>query len=233
MFCAAPAGPVGPVSAQPQARATTRVTATVIEVSRRRALPASGVGVGPRNVQHNLELEQGRARRDGIGALTRMRFNGGSAGPRLKRLLGLPLRHDEVAIFPFDRPEQLKAQKARLVVDGVCTVREPLLQLRTGVWRNLDCVDLHHGHAGKATACELPSNAHRVLCMTSDGTRTDVGRLDKFFELSARGSSLTSEIRGGVVTFIAMAYIVVLNPIILSEAADVDGNRLDFAQVSA
>ena len=43
------------------------------------------------------------------------------------------------------------------------------------------------------------------------------GRLDEFFELSARGSTLGAEIRGGVVTFIAMAYIVVLNPIILSE----------------
>jgi AGZA family xanthine/uracil permease-like MFS transporter len=69
--------------------------------------------------------------------------------------------------------------------------------------------------------------------MTSDGTGTDVGRLDRFFELSKRGSTLTSEIRGGVVTFIAMAYIVVLNPIILSDAQDVDGNSLGFAQVSA
>ncbi|MFY9920996.1 MAG: NCS2 family permease [Mycobacterium sp.] len=58
-------------------------------------------------------------------------------------------------------------------------------------------------------------------------------RIDNFFELSARGSTLTAEIRGGVVTFIAMAYIVVLNPIILSDAQDVDGNSLDFAQVSA
>jgi adenine/guanine/hypoxanthine permease len=59
------------------------------------------------------------------------------------------------------------------------------------------------------------------------------GRLDTFFELSARGSTLTAEIRGGVVTFIAMAYIVVLNPTILSAAKDVDGNSLGFAQVSA
>lgn len=58
-------------------------------------------------------------------------------------------------------------------------------------------------------------------------------RLDGYFELSARGSTLTAEVRGGVVTFIAMAYIVVLNPIILSDAQDVDGNSLDFAQVSA
>src|SRR6476661_2048389 len=71
-----------------------------------------------------------------------------------------------------------------------------------------------------------PSDAPRVPVMSR-------GRLDEFFELSARGSTLGAEIRGGVVTFIAMAYIVVLNPIILSEAADVDGNRLDFAQVSA
>ncbi|MGZ6779167.1 MAG: NCS2 family permease [Mycobacterium sp.] len=70
--------------------------------------------------------------------------------------------------------------------------------------------------------------------MTADGSSADTtGRLDRFFELSARGSTLASELRGGVVTFIAMAYIVVLNPIILSEAHDVVGNTLDFAQVSA
>jgi len=60
-----------------------------------------------------------------------------------------------------------------------------------------------------------------------------VNRLDRFFEVTARGSTLGAEIRGGVVTFIAMAYIIVLNPIILSESADVAGNKLQFAQVSA
>ena len=58
MLCAAPAGPAGPASAHPQARAATSVTATDIEVARRRALLASGLRVGPRNVQHNLELQQ-------------------------------------------------------------------------------------------------------------------------------------------------------------------------------
>ena len=57
--------------------------------------------------------------------------------------------------------------------------------------------------------------------------------LDRFFEITARGSTLGTEIRGGVVTFIAMAYIIVLNPIILSGSTDVTGSRLDFAQVSA
>lgn len=60
-----------------------------------------------------------------------------------------------------------------------------------------------------------------------------MNRLDRFFDITARGSTLTAEIRGGVVTFIAMAYIIVLNPVILSSAPDVDGNNLKFAQVSA
>jgi adenine/guanine/hypoxanthine permease len=63
--------------------------------------------------------------------------------------------------------------------------------------------------------------------------QSNVSRLDRFFELSERGSTAASEIRGGVVTFIAMAYIVVLNPIILSDAKDVAGRSLGFAQVSA
>ncbi|MGD9621747.1 MAG: NCS2 family permease [Mycolicibacterium sp.] len=57
--------------------------------------------------------------------------------------------------------------------------------------------------------------------------------MDRFFEISARNSTIASEIRGGVVTFIALAYILVLNPIILSGAADVEGRQLTFAQVSA
>jgi AGZA family xanthine/uracil permease-like MFS transporter len=60
-----------------------------------------------------------------------------------------------------------------------------------------------------------------------------VNRLDRFFEISERGSSLGAEVRGGVVTFIAMAYIIVLNPIILSGPKDVAGQQLQFAQVSA
>ena len=60
-----------------------------------------------------------------------------------------------------------------------------------------------------------------------------MNRLDRFFEISARGSTVTTEIRGGVVTFITMAYIIVLNPIILSGIGDVTGRELDFNQVSA
>lgn len=57
--------------------------------------------------------------------------------------------------------------------------------------------------------------------------------LDRFFEITARGSSVGAEVRGGVVTFVTMAYIVILNPIILSGTPDVAGNALGFPQVAA
>ncbi|MFJ4224372.1 NCS2 family permease [Microbacterium sp. NPDC089695] len=57
--------------------------------------------------------------------------------------------------------------------------------------------------------------------------------LDRFFEISKRGSTIGTEVRGGLVTFVTMAYIVILNPIILSGSADVDGTMLDFSAVGA
>jgi adenine/guanine/hypoxanthine permease len=56
---------------------------------------------------------------------------------------------------------------------------------------------------------------------------------DRYFEISARGSNLSREIRGGLATFFTMAYIVVLNPLILGSAADIDGNTLPLAAVAA
>jgi len=56
---------------------------------------------------------------------------------------------------------------------------------------------------------------------------------DRFFEITKRGSTIPAEIRGGVVTFVTMAYIVILNPIILSSGTDVAGNTLGFTQVAA
>ena len=50
--------------------------------------------------------------------------------------------------------------------------------------------------------------------------------LDRYFQISARGSSVASEIRGGFATFFTMAYIVVLNPLILGTAPDVTGDVL-------
>jgi AGZA family xanthine/uracil permease-like MFS transporter len=55
--------------------------------------------------------------------------------------------------------------------------------------------------------------------------------LDRFFKISERGSSLPREIRGGFATFFAMAYIIVLNPIILGSAKDMYGHHLDNGQL--
>ena len=58
---------------------------------------------------------------------------------------------------------------------------------------------------------------------------TTTGRrrgLDGFFQISERGSTVGREVRGGVVTFVTMAYIVVLNPLILGFAPDVEGGFL-------
>lgn len=51
-------------------------------------------------------------------------------------------------------------------------------------------------------------------------------RVDTFFKISDRGSTVGREIRGGVVTFFTMAYIIVLNPLILGFAQDADGTFL-------
>ena len=61
---------------------------------------------------------------------------------------------------------------------------------------------------------------------TTTGTRRPQGGLDGFFKLSERGSTVSREVRGGVVTFFTMAYIVVLNPLILGYAPDAEGNFL-------
>lgn len=50
------------------------------------------------------------------------------------------------------------------------------------------------------------------------------GKLDHFFQISQRGSTIGREVRGGFVTFFAMAYILVLNPIILNEALPKEGS---------
>ena len=59
------------------------------------------------------------------------------------------------------------------------------------------------------------------------------GGIDRYFRISERGSSFGTEIRGGLVTFVTMAYIVILNPIILTSGTDVAGNTLSFPAVSA
>ncbi|MGQ5229780.1 NCS2 family permease [Streptomyces sp. yara] len=59
------------------------------------------------------------------------------------------------------------------------------------------------------------------------GSRVPAGRswLDRYFHITHRGSTLARELRGGTTTFMAMAYILLLNPLILS-GEDAAGNTL-------
>ncbi len=75
-----------------------------------------------------------------------------------------------------------------------------------------------------STAPEAPENTE---------TPEPKNGFDRFFEITRRGSTIGTEVRGGVVTFVTMAYIVILNPIILSSGTDVAGNTLGFTQVAA
>ncbi|MEY9990379.1 AGZA family xanthine/uracil permease-like MFS transporter [Streptomyces sp. V4I8] len=59
-----------------------------------------------------------------------------------------------------------------------------------------------------------------------------VSSVDRFFKISERGSTFAREIRGGFATFFTMAYILVLNPIILGSAKDKFGHQLDAVQLT-
>ena len=61
----------------------------------------------------------------------------------------------------------------------------------------------------------------------------EISGLDRFFHISERGSSVGREVRAGVVTFFAMAYIVLLNPLILGTSEDSAGTVLGIPQVAA
>jgi adenine/guanine/hypoxanthine permease len=74
---------------------------------------------------------------------------------------------------------------------------------------------------------------------TASSTRLDAGpddgnsALDRYFRITARGSSVQREVRGGFATFFTMAYIVVLNPLIIGTAKDIDGTVLGIPRVAA
>ncbi|MEV0114256.1 NCS2 family permease [Streptomyces sp. NPDC050844] len=60
-----------------------------------------------------------------------------------------------------------------------------------------------------------------------NGSRVPAGRswLDRYFHISLRESTVAREVRGGITTFMAMAYIVLLNPVLLS-GKDVAGDTM-------
>ncbi|MFC5266603.1 NCS2 family permease [Kribbella qitaiheensis] len=60
----------------------------------------------------------------------------------------------------------------------------------------------------------------------ADTARSRSGFVDSFFKISDRGSTVSREVRGGLVTFFTMAYIVVLNPLIIGTVKDGAGQYI-------
>ncbi|MBT8225408.1 MAG: NCS2 family permease [Dactylosporangium sp.] len=87
----------------------------------------------------------------------------------------------------------------------------------------------HTGENTVSTAAE--KSATDPPARSGPGSRTSL--FDRYFEISARGSTLAREVRGGLATFFTMAYIVVLNPLILGSAVDGDGKRLALPAIAA
>ncbi len=78
----------------------------------------------------------------------------------------------------------------------------------------------------------MPTSAPaKVPAPEQPGGSSAYGALDRYFKISERGSTLAREVRGGLATFFAMAYIIVLNPIILGSAKDMYGHQLDNGQL--
>ncbi|MFP3967568.1 NCS2 family permease [Actinomadura fulvescens] len=60
------------------------------------------------------------------------------------------------------------------------------------------------------------------MSTTDEARGRRVSPLDRYFKISERGSTVAREVRGGLATFFTMAYIVVLNPLIIGTVADAD-----------
>src|SRR5918992_2173808 len=73
---------------------------------------------------------------------------------------------------------------------------------------------------------------HQVKGAILAGSATTSRRgLDGYFAIGERGSSVRTEVIAGLTTFMTMAYILFLNPAILTALPDRDGTQLDPAAV--
>ncbi|MBI3970649.1 MAG: NCS2 family permease [Chloroflexi bacterium] len=68
------------------------------------------------------------------------------------------------------------------------------------------------------TVAATRTPARRPVATTAGGPRGDAGPIERFFGVRASGSSIGTEVRAGITTFFVMAYIIFVNPAILSFA---------------
>jgi len=77
---------------------------------------------------------------------------------------------------------------------------------------------------------QSPTTTTRAQDTAPRGAR---GRVDGYFHITERGSTVQREVRGGLATFFTMGYIVVLNPLIVGTAKDAGGHVLGVPTVAA
>lgn len=65
-----------------------------------------------------------------------------------------------------------------------------------------------------------------AMSSTSTPAAPPSAGLDRWFSITGRGSNLATEVRGGLVTFFTMAYIIALNPLIIGTTTDKAGNLI-------
>lgn len=93
-------------------------------------------------------------------------------------------------------------------------------------------------HADRTPAAAKPETAAETAPGGSTAPAADAGSsslLERLFHLSERGTTWGREVRGGLVTFVTISYILVLNPLIIGgdKSADVVGGVLQQAQVAS
>ncbi len=66
----------------------------------------------------------------------------------------------------------------------------------------------------------------KAVTAPADALPPQRSALDRYFAITKRGSTIGAEVRGGLVTFVTMAYIIALNPLIIGTVADKDGNLI-------
>ena len=189
----------------------------------RRRDGSTEIGVPSRRGQpHRLRVSTQRSFRAGRAAIRRstVRFAGQRSGGRGDtrgscRLPGLP----GAGRRPARGPSDSYSEGPRCVAgQGIPAYAEPRHQrirpvrstARAGVHRSLTSGAVPPPHASGRTSMAL------------DTDTTSQSAWDRWFHLTARGSTTGRELRGGLVTFFTMAYIVVLNPLIIGTAKDVN-----------
>jgi AGZA family xanthine/uracil permease-like MFS transporter len=69
----------------------------------------------------------------------------------------------------------------------------------------------------------------KAVTAPADALPPQRSALDRYFAITKRGSTIGAEVRGGLVTFVTMAYIIALNPLIIGTVADKNGNLISGA----